>query len=986
MGPVQELFLRFRDQGDAASLGSLYDVAAPELLAGAMRLCRDRSEAEDVLQSTFVTAMESASRFDDTRAILPWLYGILVVHAREARRHSAKSPDPERLIERVVADPAREVEDLEFRFEVEELVRELPANYRGIVRSFLDGREPSKFASEFNLSQGAARVRLHRGLKLLRKSLSKSWVPAWIAVTPEQREAARGLRDRVLAAARAARPAPGSSPPVPPAGVPAAFVGLAVASLVALVAGTAWFVLRDERASLAASVSTTASEDVGVPAVAATPTLPAARGGGRRPLGGAGGAEASNGALLRRSGRVVDPNGVPLGGAEVFLGRRTRAEVSVWTEVEPARAAADGRFELAHPPVEPSEDATVILFAEAGGGLGWAPLHASPATEFELVVAPPRLLEVRLTDPFGDPLPELEVVAQPRFHPWPDRLRAGEPPAAGGRFARFHGVTDAFGVARFVLPVAYRATPPADTLVGAMGAAEPAERVFDLGTQAPVRSSEGGAVATHYVRVFHPDWVVEPRTVEVAVDGATLVLVAFPRRGAGPRGTVVTRTGATVAGAEVLLLREGEPCRVTSTDAAGHYTFDESGLCSWQGTLEVRAAGLLARRLPFDVEELRAAGGRFDVELAAEGALAGTVLDDTGRGLEGARVSVLGADLRQVAVSMSRADGSFVFDAEVPEDGVLRCQPPAAFAAWVPTRLFSLAELERPPEVRLVLPPEPRATLAVRAVAEGEPVDLAASRAFLLPVFEADNLEYPLISARTEADRLVFERVPAGLWNLWLSQPGRPLVCRMLTVTPEDERTIEFEVGEFAWLHGRVSEPEGCTVFAKCGAGIVLPQVAGSAPMSRELELFPDGSFVLEDAAPGPWLVFVQRGEELEHFVSLELVPGENGPIDLAPQALATLRVRGEGASPAGVVALWVAGEDGAWRIADLARAGDDPVTLQVELAPAFVRWRITHRRDFTVDAPAPQPAVEGTAVLAPGGTHEAIFPVADGETEGGLR
>ena len=71
------LFLRWRDRGDAAALAELFDRAAPELLRLALHLCRHAADAEDVLQATFLAAIESAQRFQRSHRVLPWLTGPL---------------------------------------------------------------------------------------------------------------------------------------------------------------------------------------------------------------------------------------------------------------------------------------------------------------------------------------------------------------------------------------------------------------------------------------------------------------------------------------------------------------------------------------------------------------------------------------------------------------------------------------------------------------------------------------------------------------------------------------------------------------------------------------------------------------------------------------------------------------------------------------------------------------------------------------------
>ncbi|NOT28833.1 MAG: sigma-70 family RNA polymerase sigma factor, partial [Planctomycetes bacterium] len=99
------LFGEFRRTGDARALGEVYDRLAPELLGVALHTTRDPAQAEDVLQATFVAAIEQAQRFDPERRVLPWLVGILANEARKARERGTRRPDPERLARSADSSP-----------------------------------------------------------------------------------------------------------------------------------------------------------------------------------------------------------------------------------------------------------------------------------------------------------------------------------------------------------------------------------------------------------------------------------------------------------------------------------------------------------------------------------------------------------------------------------------------------------------------------------------------------------------------------------------------------------------------------------------------------------------------------------------------------------------------------------------------------------------------------------------------------------------
>ena len=78
---VEQLFVRYRKHGDASALAEVFERTAPEILRVGLHFARDPAAAEDLLQATFVVAMESAGAFDPERPLVPWLLGILTNQA-----------------------------------------------------------------------------------------------------------------------------------------------------------------------------------------------------------------------------------------------------------------------------------------------------------------------------------------------------------------------------------------------------------------------------------------------------------------------------------------------------------------------------------------------------------------------------------------------------------------------------------------------------------------------------------------------------------------------------------------------------------------------------------------------------------------------------------------------------------------------------------------------------------------------------------------
>ncbi len=180
----KKLFLRYAKKGDAAALGKVFDLMAPELLGLALHLTRRTDLAEDVLQDTFLAAAESSQRFDPSREFAPWMIGILVHRARKVRESIATNRLRAVEMEQLSAasedgrgasseDPSKEAEADEVRTRVAAAIGSLLPPYREVVDAHLtEGLPPREIAPALGRAPGTVRVQLHRGLEQLRELLA----------------------------------------------------------------------------------------------------------------------------------------------------------------------------------------------------------------------------------------------------------------------------------------------------------------------------------------------------------------------------------------------------------------------------------------------------------------------------------------------------------------------------------------------------------------------------------------------------------------------------------------------------------------------------------------------------------------------------------------------------------------------------------------------------------------------------------------------
>lgn len=174
---LNRLFERFRSKGDISALGDVFDLTATELLRVALSLVRSPAEADDLLQATFLTAIERADSFDKGRNLVPWLLGILVNHAHQARRANRENQGLETAagVSASGADPAGAVEALELSQFLREAMESVPRPYREVLEAFLtEGKRAVDIAQETGEAPGTVRMRIHRGLDLLRKAMPAS--------------------------------------------------------------------------------------------------------------------------------------------------------------------------------------------------------------------------------------------------------------------------------------------------------------------------------------------------------------------------------------------------------------------------------------------------------------------------------------------------------------------------------------------------------------------------------------------------------------------------------------------------------------------------------------------------------------------------------------------------------------------------------------------------------------------------------------------
>ena len=205
---LEQLFERFRRKGETDALGEVFDATAGDLLRIARRLTRNRSEADDLVQATFLSAIERAGTFDSTRALRPWLVGILVRQAALERRRGSRSSPIEMDSASADAEPGDALADREFAQALALALKLLTAAEREVlIPLLLDGKRAVEIARELEKRPDTVHMRIHRGLARLRKLLPAGFSLGLVA-TFLQRRALAHIKREVMHMARSSSGSP----------------------------------------------------------------------------------------------------------------------------------------------------------------------------------------------------------------------------------------------------------------------------------------------------------------------------------------------------------------------------------------------------------------------------------------------------------------------------------------------------------------------------------------------------------------------------------------------------------------------------------------------------------------------------------------------------------------------------------------------------------------------------------------------------------
>jgi RNA polymerase sigma factor (sigma-70 family) len=362
-----QCFLADRDE---AAFRALVERHGRMVLGLCRRVLPQRQDAEDAFQATFLVLATKAASIRKGTALPSWLYGVAYRVARNSRRQATRRRLHERRAGKAEqAEPNLEVAWHELQAVLAEEVGRLPEKYRAVfVLCCLEGHSKREAAQRLGWKEGTASARLAEARKRLQQRLARRGLTPMLALCAGALEAPDATAVAPALAQATVRAALGVA-------ARTATAGLVPARVAALVDGVTRTMFASKAKLLALLVlalgvlaaamgiryrqgfAAAPPAEAAAPAEAPKPAAP-----NKQP------ADTRDQVTVR--GRVLDPNGRPLAGAELILAPPSRGVTDNAVRVVRATSGADGAFHFTVGRAELPEH-TVLLAAAPGYGPDW---------------------------------------------------------------------------------------------------------------------------------------------------------------------------------------------------------------------------------------------------------------------------------------------------------------------------------------------------------------------------------------------------------------------------------------------------------------------------------------------------------------------------------------------------------------------------------------------------------------------------------------
>jgi len=183
---IQEISLEALQAGDMAEFARLVDAYSTQIYRLALKMLSDEQDAEDVLQNTFMKALQSIEKFEGRSSLSTWLYRIAVNEALMMLRRQKPTisvamdyeDDDDDLQHPIQFTdwcclPEQDLLSEEARVHLDQAIRQLPEKLKVVfLLRDIEGLSIRETSEALDLTETAVKTRLLRARLNLREQLS----------------------------------------------------------------------------------------------------------------------------------------------------------------------------------------------------------------------------------------------------------------------------------------------------------------------------------------------------------------------------------------------------------------------------------------------------------------------------------------------------------------------------------------------------------------------------------------------------------------------------------------------------------------------------------------------------------------------------------------------------------------------------------------------------------------------------------------------
>lgn len=159
----------FLSERNERAFRQLYRNKTPALYQMALRLTTNRPDAEDLVQRTWMVAIEKIQNFQRRSTLKTWLTGILINLLREQVRKDVKQ---KKTAEQAAVEKESTVATSLDTIDLEDAIKTLSPGYRQIlVLHDIEGYTHKEIGELLEISSGTSKSQLFQARNILRKQL-----------------------------------------------------------------------------------------------------------------------------------------------------------------------------------------------------------------------------------------------------------------------------------------------------------------------------------------------------------------------------------------------------------------------------------------------------------------------------------------------------------------------------------------------------------------------------------------------------------------------------------------------------------------------------------------------------------------------------------------------------------------------------------------------------------------------------------------------